>query len=256
VLKRRRKYEIKKAAEQIPVEVQFFDVLLSDGKSMLDEPYLKRRAMLEKIVDEVKGKVMVVEQKILSNPGEIQKFVDYALKIGHEGLVAKDLNSNYRAGRREFVWLKLKPTLETLDLVVVGAHYGKGKRTGVFGSYILAARDEGSERFKTVTRCGSGFTDDDLKELTKMFKKIQIKKPHEDVDIEIECDVYFEPKIVFEVAYEEIQVSPEERHTSNMGLRFPRYKRIREDRRPEEITTVREIEELFEIQERRKGKRT
>jgi len=256
VLKRRRKYDIKKAAEQIPVEVQFFDVLLSDGKTMLDEPYVKRRAMLEKIVDEVKGRVMVVEQKILSNPSEIQNFVDYALKIGHEGLVAKDLNSNYRAGRREFVWLKLKPTLETLDLVVVGAHYGKGKRAGVFGSYILAARDEESECFKTVTRCGSGFTDDDLKELTKMFKKIQIKKPHEDVDIEIECDVYLEPKIVFEVAYEEIQVSPKERHTSSMGLRFPRYKRIREDRRPEEITTVREIEELFEIQERRKGKRT
>lgn len=255
VLKRRRKYEIKEAAEQIPVGVHFFDVLLSDGKTMLDEPYLKRRAMLEKIVDEIKDKVMVVEQKILSDPAEIQKFMDYAIKIGHEGLVAKDLNSNYRAGRREFVWLKLKPTLETLDLVVVGAHYGMGKRAGVFGSYILAARDEESERFKTVTRCGSGFTDDDLKELTKMFKKIQIKKPHEDVDIEIECDVYFEPKIVFEVAYEEIQVSPEERHTSSMGLRFPRYQRIREDRRPEEITTVREIEELFEIQERRKGKR-
>jgi DNA ligase-1 len=255
VLKRRRKYEIKEAAEQIPVGVHFFDVLLSDGKTMLDEPYIKRRAMLEKIVDEIKDKVMVVEQKILSDPAEIQKFMDYAIKIGHEGLVSKDLNSNYRAGRREFVWLKLKPTLETLDLIVVGAHYGRGKRAGVFGSYILAARDEESERFKTVTRCGSGFTDDDLKELTKMFKKIQIKKPHEDVDIEIECDLYFEPKIVFEVAYEEIQVSPEERHTSSMGLRFPRYQRIREDRRPEEITTVREIEELFEIQERRKGKR-
>jgi DNA ligase-1 len=255
VLKRRRKYEIKEAVEQIPVQVRFFDVLLSDSKTMLNEPYTKRRAMLEKIVEEVKDKVMVVEQKILSDPSEIQKFMDYAVKIGHEGLLAKDLNSNYRAGRREFVWLKLKPTLETLDLAVVGAHYGRGKRAGFFGSYILAARDEESERFKTVTRCGSGFTDGDLKDLTKMFKKIQIKKPYEDVDIKIECDVYFEPKIVFEVAYEEIQVSPEERHTSSMGLRFPRYKRIREDRRPEEITTVGEIEELFEIQERRKGKR-
>jgi DNA ligase-1 len=255
VLKRRRKYEIREAIEQIPVQVQFFDVLLSDEKTMLDEPYTKRRAMLEKIVEEMKDKVMVVEQKILSDPSEIQEFMDYAIKIGHEGLLAKDLNSNYRAGRREFVWLKLKPTLETLDLVVVGAHYGRGKRAGFFGSYILAARDEESGRFKTVTRCGSGFTDDDLKDLTKMFKKIQIKKPHEDVDIEIECDAYFEPKIVFELAYEEIQVSPEEKHTSGMGLRFPRYKRTREDRRAEEITTIREIEELFEIQERRKGKR-
>jgi DNA ligase-1 len=255
VLKRRRKYDIGEVAEQIPVEIHFFDVLLADGKTMLDEPYLKRRAMLERIVEEIEGKVRVVEQKILSDPAEIQKFCDYAIKLGHEGLLAKDLNSNYRAGRREFVWLKLKPTLETLDLVVVGAHHGKGKRAGFFGSYILAARDEESERFKTVTRCGSGFTDDDLKELTEMFKKIQLRRPHEDVDIEIECDSYFPPQVVFEVAYEEIQVSPEEKHTSGLGLRFPRYVRVREDRRPEEITTVGEIQELFELQERRKGKR-
>ncbi|MDI6642812.1 MAG: ATP-dependent DNA ligase [Candidatus Hodarchaeaceae archaeon] len=255
VLKRRRKYEIEEAAEQIPVEIQLFDVLLVDDKAMLDEPYTKRRAELEKIVQEVRGRVMVVEQRVLSKPDEIQKFFDYAVKIGHEGLLAKDLGAGYRAGRREFVWLKLKPVLETLDLVVVGAHYGKGKRAGVFGSYILAARDEESGRFQTVTRCGSGFTDKDLKELTKMFKKIQLKKPHEDVDIEIECDWYFEPRIVFEIEYEEIQLSPEERHTSKMGLRFPRYLRIREDRRPQEITTVNEIEELFEMQERRKGKR-
>jgi DNA ligase-1 len=256
VLKRRRKYDIREAAEQIPVQIYLFDVLLADGRTMLDEPYTKRRVALERMVEEVDGRVYVVEQRVLSDPAEIQKFCDYAVKLGHEGLLAKDLNSNYRAGRREFLWLKLKPTLETLDLVVVGAHYGKGKRAGFFGSYILAARDEESGRFKTVTRCGSGFTDEDLKELTQMFRKIQLKSPHEDVDIEIECDSYFPPQVVFEVAYEEIQVSPEEKHTSGMGLRFPRYVRTREDRRPEEITTVSEIQELFELQERRKGKRT
>jgi len=256
VLKRRRKYEVKEAAAQIPVEIHLFDVLLADEKVLLDEPYTKRRETLEKIVEEVEGRVKVVEQRVLSSADKIKEFSDYAIKIGHEGLVAKDLQSNYRAGRREFVWLKLKPTLETLDLVVVGGLYGKGKRAGAFGSYVLAARDGDTGRFKTISKCGSGYTDEDLEELTKMFKKIQIKKPHEDVEIELECDVYFKPEVVFETAYEEIQVSPAEKHTSGMGLRFPRFVRVREDRRPEEATTVQEIEELFEIQERRKGKRT
>lgn len=254
VLKRRRKYEIKEAIKQIPVEIYLFDVFMTDGKSMLDEPYGKRRVMLEKIVKSVPGKVMVVEQLISDKPEEITAFMNKSLEMGHEGLLAKDLNANYRAGRREFVWLKLKPTVETLDLVVVGGLYGKGKRAGYFGSYILAARDEDDGRFKTVTKCGSGYTDEDLKELTKMFKKIRIEKPHEEVDIEIDCDAYFEPKVVFEVSFEEVQISPEEKHTGRFGLRFPRYVRIREDRRPEEINTVQEIAEIYELQERRKAK--
>ncbi|MGQ9788679.1 MAG: ATP-dependent DNA ligase [Candidatus Hadarchaeaceae archaeon] len=255
VLKRRRKYGVERSAEAIPVEYNVFDVLLVENKTMLDEPYTKRRETVEKIVEEIEGRVKVVEQRVLSDAGEIKEFCDYAIKIGHEGLVAKDLRSTYRAGRREFLWLKLKPWLETLDLVVVGALFGKGKRAGFFGSYVLAALDSDTGKFKTVTKCGSGYTDEDLVELTKMFKELQIKGPHEDVEIEIDCDVYFKPELVFETAYEEIQVSPEEKHTSGMGLRFPRFLRVREDRRPEEATTVQEIQELFELQERRKGKR-
>jgi len=254
VLKRRRKYEIKEAIKQIPVEIHFFDVLMSDGKTLLDEPYTKRREALERIVDP-SAKVMVVDQLVTGNREEIQEFMSKSLARGHEGLLAKDLNANYRAGRREFVWLKLKPVLETLDLVVVGGLYGKGKRAGYFGSYILAARDEESGKFLTVTKCGSGFTDEDLKELTKIFKKIQIKKPHEDVDIEIDCDMYFEPRIVFEVVYEELQVSPAEKHTSGFGMRFPRYVRIREDRRPDETNTVQEIGQLYSEQQKRKTKK-
>ena len=252
VLKRRRKYEIKQAIEQIPVEIYLFDLLMSDGNVVLDEPYIERRKALEKVVKEVKGKVMIVEQRVLGKHDEIKEFMDLAIKIGHEGLLAKDLGASYRAGRREFVWLKLKPVLETLDLVVVGGLYGKGRRAGFFGSYILAARDDKTGRFQTVSKCGSGYTDEDLEELTKLFKKIQLKKPHSDVDIEIDCDTYFEPKIVFELVYEELQVSPAEKHTSGFGMRFPRYIRIREDRRPNEVNTIQEIAELFRKQEKRK----
>ena len=254
VLKRRRKYEIKKTIEQIPVEIHFFDVLLSDGETLLDEPYTKRRGVLEKILKPT-DKIMIVEQEITGDKEEIQKFMSKSLAMGHEGLLAKDLNANYRAGRREFVWLKLKPVLETLDLVVVGGLYGKGKRAGFFGSYLLAALDEGTGRFKTISKCGSGYTDEDLKELTKMFKKIQLNKPHPEVDIEIDCDAYFEPRVIFETAFEEIQVSPAEKHTSGLGLRFPRFIRVREDRRPQEAATIKEIMRLFEAQERKKGKR-
>ena len=254
VLKRRRKYEIKQTIEQIPVELHLFDVLVSNGSVMLDESYVERRKMLEKIVKPVKGKVMVVKQQVLSKSDEIKKFMNWAIEIGHEGLLAKDLEASYRAGRREFVWLKLKPMLETLDLVVVGGLYGRGKRAGFFGSYVLAARDEKSGKFKTVTKCGSGYTDEDLKELTNLFKKIQLKKPHEDVDIEIDCDAYFEPKIVFEMVYEEIQKSPELKHTSTFGLRFPRYIRIREDRRAEEANTIKDVADMYERQQKRKAK--
>ncbi|MFN4132809.1 MAG: ATP-dependent DNA ligase [Candidatus Hadarchaeales archaeon] len=253
VLKRRRKYDIERASKEIPVELHLFDVLLVDGKTLIDRPYTERRKVLEEIVEQ--GKVVkVVEQKILSNPEEVKKFADYGVKIGHEGLLAKELSSTYRAGRREFAWLKLKPVLETLDLVVVGGLYGKGKRAGAFGSYVLAALDEESGRYKTVAKCGSGYTDEDLEELTRMFSPIASKKPHPDVDIELECDTYFEPKFVFETAFEEIQTSPSEKHTGALALRFPRFVRLREDRRPEEISTMRDIEALYRMQEERKAK--
>ena len=135
---------------------------------------------------------------------------------------------------------------------MIGGLYGKGKRAGFFGSYILAASDDKTGRFQTVSKCGSGYTDEDLEELTKLFKKIQLKRSHSDVDIEIDCDTYFEPKIVFELVYEELQVSPAEKHTSGFGMRFPRYIRIREDRRPNEVNTIEEIAELFRKQEKRK----
>ena len=254
VLKRRRKYGIKEAIEQIPIEVHLFDVLVCEKESLIDRSYVERREVLEDIVEPVPGKVLVVEQLVSGEPEEINAFMSHSLELGHEGLLAKDLEANYRAGRREFVWLKLKPTLETVDLVVVGGLYGKGKRAGTFGSYILAALDGESGRYKTVTKCGSGYTDEDLVELTELFKQIQLNNPHPDVDIEIDCDAYFEPKFVFEIVYEEIQLSPEEKHTAGWGLRFPRFVQLREDRRPEEVNTVREIEEFYKKQEERKAK--
>lgn len=253
VLKRRRKYGIERATKEIPVELHLFDVLLVEDKTLIDEPYSERRKVLEGVVEKSE-RVKVVEQKILSDKEEIKKFSDHAVKMGHEGLLAKDPSSTYRAGRREFVWLKLKPVLETLDLVVVGGLYGKGKRAGTFGSYVLAALDEESGRYRTVAKCGSGYSDEDLEDLTRLFSPLTLKKPHPEVDIELECDAYFEPKYVFETAFEEIQTSTTEKHTGALALRFPRFVRLREDRRPEESSTMRELEMLYRAQEERKAK--
>ncbi len=255
VLRRRRKYGIEKMVEQIPIQIHLFDVLVVDGKTVVERPYEERRRMLEERVEPVPGRVMVVERRVTGKREEVEEFLRYSLSLGHEGLVAKQLDSPYRAGRREFLWLKLKPEVDTVDLVVVGAHYGKGKRAGTFGSYVLAARDERTGTYKTVTRCGSGYTDEDLEELTRMFEGLRVEKPPPEVEIEIECDAYFRPEVVFEVAFEEIQLSPPEKHTGGVGLRFPRFIRIREDRRPEEATTLEEILQMYRAQQRRKGER-
>jgi len=255
VLKRRRKYEIKKTIEQIPIEIHLFDLLVHEGKSMLDRPYTDRRKMLEKVVKPVAGKVMVVEQIVSGKSDEIKAFMNKSLAMGHEGLLAKDLNSNYRAGRREFVWLKLKPTVETLDLAVVGAFSGRGKRAGTFGSYLLAARDAGTGKLYTVTKLGSGFTDEQLEEFTKMFKSLSTGKKPDQVVAEIEPDYWLKPKVVFETIYEEIQKSPAEKHTSGFGLRFPRFVKVREDKGVGDVSTIEEIEYLYDEQKRKVAKR-
>jgi DNA ligase-1 len=252
VLKRRRKYKIEKAIEQIPVEVYLFDVLLSGRRTMIGEPYTKRRKELEKIVKPGE-RIMVVDQHVLSKAEEIKDFRSEAVAGGHEGLLAKDLGSPYRAGRREFTWLKLKPTVETLDLAVVGVYAGKGKRAGTFGSYLLAARDPTSGKLCTITKVGSGYTDEQLENLTKMFKPLTIGKKPSELRAEIEPDYWIKPEQVFEVIYEEIQKSPPEKHTSGYGLRFPRFVRLREDMSVEDVDTIDDIEQLYSRQQKSKS---
>ena len=253
VLRRRRKYDIEKAAEEIPVQIHLFDILLSEDKTMIGKTYEERREELEKMVDPT-DRIKIVEKKILEDKDEIKNFQSEAISKGHEGLLAKDLDSQYRAGKREFSWLKMKAEVETLDLAVVAAFAGKGDRAGTYGSYLLAARDEETDTFKTVTKVGSGFTDEELVELTDRFEKYRIDSKPTGVDSEIDPDYWFRPEEVFEINYEEIQKSPSEAHTTGYGLRFPRYVRIREDLDAKSADTVKDIEKLFRRQEKREGK--
>lgn len=164
--------------------------------------------------------------------------------MGHEGLMAKRLDAVYEPGNRGKKWLKIKPTMENLDLVIIGAEWGEGRRAHLFGSFILGAYDPETGEFLEVGKVGSGFTDDDLVEFTKMLKPLIVKEEGKRVVIQ--------PKIVIEVTYQEIQKSP--KYRSGFALRFPRYVALRDDKGPEDADTIERIAQLYELQERIKGK--
>ncbi|WP_324735103.1 ATP-dependent DNA ligase [Thermococcus sp. SY098] len=246
VLRRfRRKYNIQEMIEKIPLELNLFDVLYVDGENLIDAPFIERRKKLESIV-EANQWIKVAENLITKSPEEAEEFYHKALDMGHEGLMAKRLDAVYEPGNRGKKWLKIKPTMENLDLVIIGAEWGEGRRAHVLSSFLLGAYDPGTGTFVPVGKVGSGFTDEDLVEFTKMLKPLIKKEKGKFVEIE--------PKVVIEVTYQEIQKSP--KYESGFALRFPRYVALREDKSPEDADTLERIAQLYELQERMKaGKR-
>ncbi len=245
VLRRfRRKYNIEEMIEKIPLELNLFDVLYVDGQSMIDTPFRDRRKMLEEIIAESE-KIKLAEQLVTGDAEKAEEFYKRALELGHEGLMAKRLDSVYEPGNRGKKWLKIKPTMEDLDLVIIGAEWGEGRRAHLLGSFLVAAYDPHSGEFVPVGKVGSGFTDEDLVEFTKMLKPLIRGGEGKFVEIE--------PKVVIQVTYQEIQKSP--KYRSGFALRFPRYVALREDKSPEEADTLERIAQLYEFQERFKAKR-
>ncbi|AEC51123.1 ATP-dependent DNA ligase [Pyrococcus sp. NA2] len=244
VLRRfRRKHNIEEMMKKIPLELNLFDVLYVDGTSYIDTEFIKRRETLERIV-EPNGKIKIAENLITRKVEEAEEFYKRALEMGHEGLMAKRLDAVYEPGNRGKKWLKIKPTMENLDLVIIGAEWGEGRRAHLLGSFILGAYDPETGEFVEVGKVGSGFTDDDLLEFTKMLKPLIIKEEGK--------RVWVQPKIVIEVTYQEIQKSP--KYKSGFALRFPRYVALRDDKSPEDADTIERIAQLYELQERMKGK--
>jgi len=245
VLRRfRRKYNIEEMIEKIPLELNLFDILYVDGESLIDTPFSERRKRLESSVEE-SDKIKLAVQLVTKNADEAQKFYEDALNLGHEGVMAKRLDSVYEPGNRGKKWLKVKPTMENLDLVIIGAEWGEGRRAHLLGSYLVAAYDPHSGEFVPVGKVGSGFTDEDLAEFTKMLKPLIVREEGKFVEIQ--------PKVVIEVTYQEIQKSP--KYKSGFALRFPRFVALREDKSPEEADTIERVAELYELQERFKAKR-
>jgi len=262
LMHRRRKYGIEKAIEEYPVSLFMFDALYVDGEDLTLEPYPARRRALEKAIKE-SDRVKIAKYIITDDVKELEKFFLEAIENGCEGLVCKSMaeDSVYQAGARGWLWIKYKrdyksEMTDTLDLVVVGAFHGRGKRAGTYGALLLAAYNPEKDVFETVTKCGTGFTDEDLAKLPKMLQKHKIAHEHPRVQSIIEADVWFEPAVVIEILGAEITLSPVHvcamdviRKGSGLAIRFPRFTRnYRLDKAPEDATTVEEIVEMYKSQ--------
>ncbi|MFX1486762.1 MAG: ATP-dependent DNA ligase, partial [Promethearchaeota archaeon] len=262
LMHRRRKYGIKKAMKEYPVSLFMFDALYIDGKDLTLKPYPIRHEHLEKVVKE-SARVSVAEYLVTDDPDELERFFEKAVESGCEGLICKSLTGDavYQAGARGWLWIKYKrdyksEMTDTVDLVVVGAFHGRGKRAGTYGALLLAAYDPEEDMFKTVTKCGTGFTDEDLEKLPKIMEKHRIPHRHPRVHSTIEADVWFEPKVVIETIGAEITLSPIHtcaldviRKGSGLAIRFPRFTRnYRLDKSAEDATTVKEITQMYQSQ--------
>jgi DNA ligase-1 len=262
LMHRRRKYGIHKAIEEYPVSLFMFDALYVNGKDLTLEPYPVRHKALEQVI-QPSERVRVAEYLIVSDPEELERFFEKAVESGCEGLICKSINPDavYQAGARGWLWIKYKrdyksEMTDTVDLVVVGAFHGRGKRGGTYGALLLAAYDPDQDVFKTVTKCGTGFTDEDLAKLPKMMEEHKIPHKSPRVDSTLEADVWFEPKVVVEVIGAEITLSPIHtcamdtiRKGSGLAIRFPRFTgNFRLDKAAEDATTTKEIVEMYRKQ--------
>jgi len=265
LMHRRRKYGIKKAMEEYPVSLFMFDALQVDGKDLTLEPYSVRHQHLEKII-EPSDRVRVAEYLITDNVDELERFFEKAVESGCEGVICKSIGEDavYQAGARGWLWIKYKRDYksemsDTVDLVVVGAFHGRGKRAGTYGALLLAAYDPDEDVFKTVTKCGTGFTDEDLEKIPKMMEEHRIPHRGARVNSTLEADVWFDPKVVIEIIGAEMTLSPIHtcamdaiRKGSGLAIRFPRFTgNYRLDKSAEDATTVKEIIEMYQNQLKR-----
>ncbi|MEG9194051.1 MAG: ATP-dependent DNA ligase [Candidatus Methanoglobus sp.] len=241
VLRRfRRKHGVSRMVEKIPLQFYAFDILYCN-EEIVDKPLAERRRILESVISESE-RIKIASQVRTRNKEDIEKIFNDAINAGHEGVMLKNPNSPYVPGKRGKHWLKLKYVMETLDLVVVGGEWGEGKRSHLISSYELACIDETTGNLLRVGRVATGFTDEDLEELTELFKQIIVT--HEGKNVK------FVPKYVFEVAYQEIQKSP--KYESGYALRFPRFIRLRDDKDVSEADSIKRLKDLYNLQFKRK----
>ena len=257
-VQRKRKYDIEKMAEKIPLKLFAFELLWLDGKNFINEPFLKRRKTLEKVItttrDVAKHTVFLADQEEVTKEERLEKLFDEAVGKGLEGILAKKIDGVYKPGAREWNWIKYKRSYsskiqDTIDCLVMGYDLGRGKRTGFgIGAFLAGVLDEKNEKFLTVAKIGTGLTDVEWRELNKKSKALNTKSKPENYSVNKmnECDVWVKPGIVVEIRADELTKSPV--HTAHFALRFPRLERFRDDKKPEDATTLKEIEKMFRNQ--------
>ena len=260
LMHRRRKHGIEEMMQRYPVAVNFFDVMFVDGQDLTRKPYTERRRKLEAIVDENEFARLVPAERT-GDPKEVERYMEESISQGGEGLMLKDLNGLYSAGARGFSWIKLKreyrsELTDTIDLVIVGAFHGKGRRAGAYGAYLLAAYDKERDKYPTITKVGTGFSDEDLERFPKMLKPYESEVKPPGVESTLVPDTWFRPKVVIETIASEITLSPihpagmnSVREGSGLALRFPKFTgKVRDEKGPEDATSVREVVEMYKQQ--------
>ena len=240
----KRKYDIERLEKELPIEINVFDILSYNGDSLLHEPFEKRTELIKKIIHAQKFKIIPAKQIITSDEKKAEEFFKKALKDNQEGVMMKNLKAEYKPGSRVGYMLKIKPESRDLDLVITGAEYGTGKRSGWLSSFILSCKDK--NEFLEIGKVGTGIKEKEEEgvsflELTKLVKPYITEENGKNVKIK--------PKIVVSINYQEIQKSPT--YSSGFALRFPRFTSLRPDRSPENIATLSEIKKDYESQKQK-----
>ncbi len=235
-----RKYGIEEMIKQIPVQMNLFDIVYLDGKMVIDKPLSERRKLLENVVKNIPEKFQLTSNIISGDEKELEKFYKEALVAKQEGLVLKVLDSPYVFGRHVGGWYKIKPTMESLDLVIIGGTWGEGARANWITSYVIACRDPDTGKFLECGMISTGLTEAEYDLMTETLKPLIIEEKGRTIRVE--------PKVVVEVKYQEIQKSPN--YKSGFALRFPVLSRTREDKGPQDADTISRVKKLYESQGR------
>ena len=227
-----RVHSIEAKAREIPLVLHLFELVYHDGEDLMRVPQAERRARLARLFRPT-DRVKMTETVVTDRPEEQEEFFRRAIAEGHEGLMAKDPDAPYTPGRRAENWLKIKPAFETLDVVVTGGIWGSGRRKGLLSSLIVSVRDR--DRFRTVGKVGTGFSEETLRGLTARLEPLVISSRGRDVEVE--------PQLVIEVDFQDIQKTS--RYAAGYVLRIPRFKRVREDKSTREADTVERLKRLY-----------
>ncbi|MFX1454564.1 MAG: ATP-dependent DNA ligase [Promethearchaeota archaeon] len=251
--KRRRKYDVEDISKEVPVCLFVFDLLKYGDESFVDKSLPIRRKKLEEIINE-RDELRLVKSVMINTTEELVDFFKTARSEGNEGIMAKSIQDDaiYQAGNRGFLWLKLKSLeggklKDSVDVVLVGAFYGKGRRTGVIGTYIGAVYDPDIDKFIAFTRFFSGLTDELSETLTQEMEKYRVDKKPNNVICEDTPDIWLKPEVVMEIIGDEITIS-DKFATLGYSMRFPVFQRIRYEKAPKDVTTVKEVKELYDTQ--------
>jgi DNA ligase-1 len=242
----RRKHNIEEMQKELPIEVNVFDIIYHNGNSLLNESFKKRTKLLRKIITPTRYKIIYSKQIITDNEKKAKEFYKHALKDRQEGIMMKNLDAPYNPGSRVGHMLKIKPEVKDLDLVIVGAEYGKGKRSGWLSSYILACRE--GDKFLEIGKMGTGIKEKSASEVGGVSFAELTEKVKPFITKETGREVKIKPKIIVSVSYQEVQRSPN--YASGFALRFPRFTELRPDKPLNEITSLEEIKQDFEHQSR------